>query len=141
MKYNFTITPMPSISCNSSLRSQQEIIADIVETKNVYVTVDLASKTILSVTIGSYYAELNVSYIPKGCENLKFHEKYMYNYWSSEGAYRYMFKILKNQKWNEFIHYVKCLIESLGIPELDELNVQITISQEAKDKLEAPDYN
>lgn len=129
------------VSSHAPLRSQNEAIDDIIESRNAFITVEMASKTTLSVLLGSRYTDFIASYIPAGCENLKFHETYHYSYLSNEGRYINRFKVLKNQKWEKFLHYAKCLIMSLNLPEMDELNVHIIISQDAKDKLEAPEYN
>ena len=123
------------------LRHKIEVIDDIVKSRDVYITVEMASKTSLFVLIGSHYTDFLVSDIPAGCEDLKFHEKYHYSFLSDESRYIYRFKVLKNQKWDKFLHYAKCLIMSLNLPEMDELNVHIIISQDAKEKLEAPEYN
>lgn len=129
------------VSSHAPLRSQNEAIADIIESRYAFITVEMASKTTLSVLLGSRYTDFIASYIPAGCENLKFHETYHYSYLYNEGRYINRFKVLKNQKWDKFLHYAKCLIMSLNLPEMDELNVHIIISQDAKEKLEAPEYN
>lgn len=140
MNYNFNIVVPPAIHGFEPMRSQQELIDRIAKNKSVTIEVSNQTKTSLRVSVASEMCKAACSYIPKGAEHLKFHEAFRTNIWTGGGSYCNYFKVLKSQKWPEFKEYLTCLLNSLNIPEITELEVKVELNEELREKLEAPNY-
>lgn len=141
MKYKFSIVTPPAIYSFTPLASQKEMIESIAKEGRVSIWVSEKTKTSLSVSVSGGRCSFVCGYIPKGCENLKFHESYRRDFWGDGGQYCHYFKVLKKQKWNEFKQYVIGVLESLNIPVQESLEVNVVLRNDIRERLEAPYYD
>lgn len=148
MEYKFNVTRYPSITSTMIFDSQDDMMKRIVETKCLVIEVRPKTKQTVSVSVRHDKRSFVVGYIPKGCERLKFLEKWRNDVWDErDSRYCYYFKILKSQGWKEFKFYMTKLIDSLhlqawadhlGLGELDRINVTVWMNDELRMRMCEP---
>lgn len=140
MTYDFKIVVPPVMHSFCPMYDQAKMIEDIRQTKSVTLEVNTQTKTSLIVMVSKGQASFACSYIPDGCENIKFHSQDRRNMWSG-GAYTgNYFKMLKSQKWPEFRFYLEKLLDSLNLNIEGTLTVNVELPVDIQAKLEAPAY-
>ena len=139
MKYILSLHNSPLCVGFTLFKGQQDLIRSIVEQKSVRVLVDFNTKTSLSVCLSAGEACLKASYIPQGCERLKFLKQTTYSFVHSQTIISNNFKVLKSQKWDEFKQYIIALLDSLHLC-AEEINVNICMSNTIRLLLNAPSY-
>lgn len=141
MIYDFKVVPPPTVHSSQPFLEQHVLIDNILKTKSVFI--DVSSKTKTSLYVGVYNGPANFacSYIPDGCEHLKFYSQDRTNMWYGHSYTGYYFKILKSQKWSEFKFYLTKLLDSLHLNSDDVLTVNVELPWDIQQRLEAPAYN
>lgn len=122
------------------MHSQSDMIENIRKTKKVWIDVTNQTKTTLNVALYNGETRFQCSYIPNGCDNLKFHTQTGYNMWYNTSYEANYFKMLKTQKWPEFKFYLEKLLESLHLSVDGTLTVYVELPPDIQAKLEAPAY-
>ncbi len=148
MKYKFTVTCPPHIISTTVFDNQEDLMKKIVESKQLIIEVSTKTKQTISVNVRHGSTSLLVGYIPKGCEHLKFLEKWRSYVWDErQSSYCYYFKILKSQGWKEFKFYMEKLIDSLHLQEwaahyeiepVDELDVTVWMNDSLRMRMCEP---
>ena len=139
MKYIISLHKSPMCVGFTLFKGQQDLIRSIVEQKSVRVLVEFNSKTSLSVSLSAGDACLKASYIPQGCERMKFLKQTTYSFVHSKTITSNNFKVLKSQKWDEFKQYIIALLDSLHLC-AEEINVNIFMDNTIRSLLNAPAY-
>lgn len=141
MKYNIIAKRRPGIHCVTVaiFKKQQDLNEAILRNKRVVIDVDNYTKTTIKVNVSSDDCSFRCSYIPAGCEDLKFHTTNGYNMWSNTQYEANYFKILKNQKWEAFKRYGIALIDSLHLNTEETITIEFILSKEAIEKLQIPE--
>ena len=140
MKINLSVQDYPMCVSFTCFSGQANLIRSIELQKSVTILVDFNTKTTLNVSLLAGDSCLKASYIPQGCDNMKFLTKTTYSYFHDKTTTCNHFKILKSQKWEEFKRYILALIESLHI-NAEELNVRICMANSIRELLNAPNYD
>lgn len=141
MTYDFKVVPPPQMHTSQPFLKQSVLIDNIRETKSVFFDVHNKTKTSLYVSIYNGPANFGCSYIPDGCEHLKFFNQEGRNFWSGDSYSGNYFKILKSQKWPEFKFYLSKLLDSLNLNFEGPLTVNVELPYDIQQRLEAPAYN
>lgn len=139
LKYNIEVVqrPYPYVSSFEPMRTQRELCEDILRNKRVTIMASFQTKTSVSVSINSGKCSFKCSYIPNGCEDIKFHSTSGYNMWDGNHYAANYFKILKNQKWEKFKKYGTALVDSLGLPPTEEpIAIRFVLDQDVMESLE-----
>ncbi len=141
MVCDFKVVAPPRMHSFCPMSNQTKMIEEIRQTKSVTLEVSTQTKTSLIVMVSKGEASFSCSYIPDGCENMKFHSQNRTNMWDGRSYTGNYFKMLKSQKWPEFKHYLTKLLESLHLNIDGTLKVNVELSSDIREKLEAPAYS
>lgn len=141
MQYDIRVVVPPRMWSSQPFLSQQVLIDNINNSKKVWISVSNQTKTSLFVRVYNDVAGGGCSYIPDGCEHLKFHSQNRTNMWEGHSYTGNYFKMLKTQKWPEFKFYLERLLESLHLSIDGTLTVNVELPPDIQSKLEAPAYS
>ena len=140
MTYEFNVVVPPIMHSFCPMSDQAQMIGNINRTKNVTFEVSTQTKTSLSVMVSNGQSSFACGYIPKECENLKFHNTTRCNIWNGTSSSFNYFKVLKSQKWPEFKYYLTKLLDSMHLNVDGVLNVYVELPVDIRERLEAPSY-
>lgn len=127
-----------SLDNNSKLLRKcitDDLKAAILRNKKVTLDISFYTKTSLNVSLNIEDISFRCSYVPAGCENLKFHTTPGHNMWTSGNYEANYFKILKRQKWNEFKKYGMALIDSLRLDTKETITLRFLIDEDIMEKM------
>lgn len=140
MKYDFKVVVPPKIHSCCPFNEQSQMINNVTKEKEINFEVYEQTKTSISVSVYSGETKFFCGYKPEGCEEIKFHTTERTNFWDYHRYEANYFKILKNQKWEQFKHYLTKLLDSLRLPEMETLTVKVELPDHIRTRLEAPNY-
>lgn len=137
MNFNIEIVQRPKTYVTGFCvgRSQDDLKAAILRNKKVTLDISFYTKTSLNVSLNIEDISFRCSYVPAGCENLKFHTTPGHNMWTSGNYEANYFKILKRQKWNEFKKYGMALIDSLRLDTKETITLRFLIDEDIMEKM------
>lgn len=140
MKYDFKVVIPPKIHTCCPFNEASQMIDNVLKEKQINFEVSEQTKTSLMVKVYSGNTSFICGYKPEGCENIKFHSNERSNMWTGSRYEANYFKILKNQKWEQFKHYLSKLLDSIRLPEMECLTVNVELPFSVRERLEAPNY-
>lgn len=140
MKYDFKVVIPPRIHSFCPLNAEGQMYENVRNEKTINFEVSEQTKTSLNVSVYAGESKFFCGYKPEGCEDLKFHTTDRCNMWTGSRYEANYFKILKNQKWEQFKRYLTKLLDSMRLPEMELLTVNIEIPDSIRTRLEAPNY-
>lgn len=127
MKYKISISAGSIDDCLSPTphdKTQQDLAAEIARTKQVLLVVSFHTKTTLRVDVGCEDIFFQCSYIPSGCEGLKFQPKLNVNKWTGDTYQANYFRLTKRQRLPQLIRYGAALVDSLHPGTVDTVTLQ-----------------
>lgn len=137
MNFNIEIVQRPKTYVTGFCvgRSQDDLKAAILRNKKVTLDISFYTKTSLNVSFNIEDISFRCSYVPAGCENLKFHTTAGHNMWTSGNYEANYFKILKKQGWNELKYYGMALVDSLRLHTTETITLCFLFDEEIMEKL------